>query len=136
MVLTVVNNLGSAAQTYTVSIPGVGFPAGLEVVDVLSCRQVTVGSDGSLAAYFTGGLPMVSILCSACLIVDLYVCLLGTALALFRLLIDLPLRFQGTNIIDSSRTGLLSLLLPRWNGMVRSVSPVACSALAIYPCKT
>ncbi|KZF21659.1 glycoside hydrolase family 13 protein [Xylona heveae TC161] len=59
MILNVLNNLGSSAQTYTVNLPNVGFPAGLTVVDVLSCRQVVVGSDGSLNAYFTGGLPMV-----------------------------------------------------------------------------
>ena len=60
MTLMVVNNLGENAQTYTVTMPNVGFPAGLTVVDVLSCRNVTVNSSGGLAAEFVAGLPMVS----------------------------------------------------------------------------
>ncbi|TAQ86882.1 hypothetical protein B7494_g4775 [Chlorociboria aeruginascens] len=59
MTLMVLNNLGSAAEDYTVEMPSVGFPAGLTVVEVLTCRSVTVGSDGSLAVGFQGGAPMV-----------------------------------------------------------------------------
>ncbi|KAF8858733.1 glycoside hydrolase [Acephala macrosclerotiorum] len=39
--------------------PTWGFPAGLAVVDVLSCRNITVDASGGLAAEFVGGLPMV-----------------------------------------------------------------------------
>ena len=60
MILMVVNNLGEAAQNYNVDMPNVGFPAGLTVVDVLSCREVVVDSSGSLEAQFVEGLPMVS----------------------------------------------------------------------------
>jgi alpha-amylase len=61
MTLMVVNNLGEAAQNYNVSMPNVGFPAGLTVVDVLSCRVVVVDSSGALEAQFVEGLPMVSL---------------------------------------------------------------------------
>lgn len=59
MTLMVVSNLGEGAETYNVLMQGVGFPGGLTVVDVLSCRSVVVGSDGSLEVEFVGGLPMV-----------------------------------------------------------------------------
>lgn len=55
----VVNNLGTQAENYSVKMPGVGFAAGLTVVDVLSCKNVTVDSTGALTASFVGGLPMV-----------------------------------------------------------------------------
>ena len=61
MTLTVVNNLGSAAQDYNVTMANVGFSPGLNVVDVLSCREVVVGGNGTLVAQFEGGLPMVSL---------------------------------------------------------------------------
>jgi alpha-amylase len=64
MILMVVNNLGESAENYSVDMPNVGFPAGLTVVDVLSCREVVVDSSGSLEAQFVEGLPMVS-RCSA-----------------------------------------------------------------------
>jgi hypothetical protein len=60
MTLMVLNNLGEAAQNYTVDMPNVGFPSGLTVVDVLSCREVVVDSSGGLDAQFVEGLPMVS----------------------------------------------------------------------------
>ena len=60
MILMVVNNLGESAENYSVDMPNVGFPAGLTVVDVLSCREVVVDSSGSLEAQFVEGLPMVS----------------------------------------------------------------------------
>jgi alpha-amylase len=60
MILMVVNNLGLNAETYSVLMPNVGFPAGLTVVDVLTCKNVTVDADGGLEAAFTAGLPMVS----------------------------------------------------------------------------
>ena len=60
MTLMVLNNLGMNASTYTVNMSNVGFPAGLMVVDVLSCRNVTVDSGGGLVAQFVAGLPMVS----------------------------------------------------------------------------
>lgn len=60
MTLMVTNNLGSTAQTYTVSISSSGFPVGLDVTEVLSCRSVTVDSSGNLSALLTQGLPMVS----------------------------------------------------------------------------
>ena len=59
MILMVTNNLGSSAGNYTVNMANVGFPAGLTVVDVLSCTKVVAGSDGSLTASFKGGEPMV-----------------------------------------------------------------------------
>ncbi|CZR63650.1 related to alpha-amylase A precursor [Phialocephala subalpina] len=59
MILMVVNNLGEQAENYSVTMPSVGFPAGLTVVDVLSCNNVTVDANGGLAAAFVGGLPMV-----------------------------------------------------------------------------
>jgi hypothetical protein len=55
----VLNNLGSNAQTYSVTIPGAGFPAGLTVVDVFSCKLVVVDSSGGLQANLVAGLPMV-----------------------------------------------------------------------------
>jgi alpha-amylase len=60
MILMVVNNLGEAAENYSVDMPDVGFPAGLTVVDVLSCTEVVVDSSGGLEAHFMEGLPMVS----------------------------------------------------------------------------
>ena len=59
MTLVVMNNLGSSAQSYTVNIANVGFPAGLTVVELLSCTTVVVDSSGSLKASFKGGNPMV-----------------------------------------------------------------------------
>ena len=61
MILLVVNNLGAKAPKYSISMPGVGFPAGLTVVNVLTCENVVVDSNGALTANFAGGLPMVSI---------------------------------------------------------------------------
>lgn len=72
MILMVVNNLGEAAENYSVTMPSVGFPAGLTVVDVLSCRNVTVNASGGLAAEFVGGLPMVSPCLPSCLLPCLF----------------------------------------------------------------
>lgn len=62
MILMVLNNLGDKAENYSVTMPNVTFPAGLTVVDVLSCKNVTVDTSGSFTAQFVGGLPMVSCL--------------------------------------------------------------------------
>lgn len=60
MILMVLNNLGEAAQNYSIDMPDVGFPAGLTVVDVLSCTEVVVDGSGGLEAQFVEGRPMVS----------------------------------------------------------------------------
>lgn len=60
MTLTVVNNLGSSAENYTVLMTAVGFPKGVKVVDVLNCRTAVVDSNGALEVLVAGGLPVVS----------------------------------------------------------------------------
>ncbi|PQE07506.1 Acid alpha-amylase protein [Rutstroemia sp. NJR-2017a BBW] len=57
MVLMVLNNLGEKAQNYTVKMGNVGFKEGLQVTDVLSCRNATVDDRGGLDVRFIGGLP-------------------------------------------------------------------------------
>ncbi|EDN95007.1 hypothetical protein SS1G_10882 [Sclerotinia sclerotiorum 1980 UF-70] len=57
MVLMVLNNIGGAADDYTVEMENVGFEAGLIVMDVLSCRNVTVDMDGGMTVPFVSGLP-------------------------------------------------------------------------------
>ncbi|KAH6675165.1 glycoside hydrolase family 13 protein [Halenospora varia] len=59
MTLIVVSNVGEGAGTKSVVMGNVGFPAGLTVVDVLTCKSVVVGSDGSLSVNIEGGAPMV-----------------------------------------------------------------------------
>ncbi|APA12148.1 hypothetical protein sscle_09g069180 [Sclerotinia sclerotiorum 1980 UF-70] len=59
MVLMVLNNIGGAADDYTVEMENVGFEAGLIVMDVLSCRNVTVDMDGGMTVPFVSGLPSV-----------------------------------------------------------------------------
>jgi alpha-amylase len=61
MTLMVVSNMGEDAEDYNIAMPDVGFPAGLTVVEVLSCTEVVVDSAGGLEAAFVGGLPMVSL---------------------------------------------------------------------------
>jgi alpha-amylase len=60
MVLMVLNNLGERAENYTVKMGAVGFEGGLQVTDVLSCRNATVDDRGGLDVQFIEGLPSVS----------------------------------------------------------------------------
>ncbi|TVY81334.1 Alpha-amylase, partial [Lachnellula suecica] len=59
MTLMVLSNLGQAALNYSVQMSNVGFPAGLTVVELLSCATAVVGADGSLVVNYVAGLPMV-----------------------------------------------------------------------------
>jgi alpha-amylase len=60
MILMVVNNVGSSSHDYSILMPAVGFPTGLKVIDLLTCRTAVVDLNGALQAQFAGGLPMVS----------------------------------------------------------------------------
>jgi alpha-amylase len=62
MVLMVLNNLGESAENYTVEMSDVGFEGGLQVTNVLNCRNATVDDYGGLVVEFIGGLPSVSCL--------------------------------------------------------------------------
>lgn len=59
MTLMVLSNLGAQAQNYSVQMANVGFPAGLTVVELLSCRTVVVDGNGGLKVDYVAGLPMV-----------------------------------------------------------------------------
>jgi alpha-amylase len=60
MTLAVLNNLGSSALDYNLTIPSPGFDASTNVVDLLSCTTTKTLTNGSLVAAFRGGNPMVS----------------------------------------------------------------------------
>lgn len=57
-IVAVYNNLGDTASR-SLSLTGTGFEASRYVVDVLSCLNVQVGSDGSLIANVVKGMPLV-----------------------------------------------------------------------------
>ncbi|MCJ1230078.1 hypothetical protein MMC12_006749 [Toensbergia leucococca] len=58
-IVGVYSNVGASASTYTLNLANTGFAAGSTVMEVLSCTQVTVGSNGILKATVTTGLPLV-----------------------------------------------------------------------------
>ncbi|KAF2475422.1 alpha-amylase [Lindgomyces ingoldianus] len=60
-VISIITNLGSSAPSTTLTLSGTshGLPSGTVVVDILSCAQVTVSSDGSLAVPMQAGVPRV-----------------------------------------------------------------------------
>ena len=59
MTLMVLSNLGQNALNYSVQMDNVGFPAGLTVVELLSCTTVVTDSNGGLDVPYVAGLPMV-----------------------------------------------------------------------------
>lgn len=58
-IVTVMTNLGSSGSA-TLSVSSTGYTAGATVVDVLSCKTLTVGTSGTLSVSITSGLPKVS----------------------------------------------------------------------------
>lgn len=66
-IVAVYNNHGSEEAEYTLNLTGTQYDASSTVIEVLSCTEVTVGSDGTLTATVNAGLPLVS--CSVRLIV-------------------------------------------------------------------
>jgi alpha-amylase len=58
MTLMVLSNLGEKALNYSVQMANGGFPAGLTVVEVLSCKTVVVDGNGGLEVGYVAGLPM------------------------------------------------------------------------------
>lgn len=58
-IVTVLSNEGSSGGDRTVSVTGTGFEAGTELTDVISCKTVTAGDNGSVEVPLSGGLPSV-----------------------------------------------------------------------------
>ncbi len=58
-IVSVFTNKGASAPAETITIQATGWTAGTAVVDVLSCKQSVVGSDGGLAVTLVGGEPQV-----------------------------------------------------------------------------
>ncbi|KAF7586955.1 hypothetical protein BBP40_007979, partial [Aspergillus hancockii] len=58
-VITVLSNQGASGGSYTLSLGGTGYTAGLKLTEVTTCSTVTVGSDGKVPVPMEKGLPRV-----------------------------------------------------------------------------
>ncbi|KAL1885186.1 hypothetical protein Plec18167_001843 [Paecilomyces lecythidis] len=58
-IITVLSNLGSDGSTYTLSLGNTGYTNGQQLVEVLSCSNVTVDDDGNIPVSMGQGLPKV-----------------------------------------------------------------------------
>ncbi|RAL16102.1 alpha-amylase [Aspergillus homomorphus CBS 101889] len=56
-IITVLSNLGSAGKSYTLSLTGTGYQAGLRVTEIFTCTTLTVNADGSVPVPMANGLP-------------------------------------------------------------------------------
>ncbi|KAF1978805.1 glycoside hydrolase family 13 protein [Bimuria novae-zelandiae CBS 107.79] len=59
MILTMINNNGAHAANYTLQVATSRFTPRTPVVELLTCTQMMVGSQGSLTLTVTGGTPLV-----------------------------------------------------------------------------
>ncbi|KAI9368799.1 glycoside hydrolase superfamily [Aspergillus egyptiacus] len=57
--ITVLTNNGAGSGSYTFSLAGTGYEAGLVLTEVYSCQRVTVAADGSVPVRMENGLPRV-----------------------------------------------------------------------------
>jgi alpha-amylase len=57
--VTVLTNSGASSADYTLSVTNTGYTNGTEVVDILSCKGLTVGASGLLTVPMTQGLPRI-----------------------------------------------------------------------------
>ncbi|KAF2119352.1 glycoside hydrolase superfamily [Lophiotrema nucula] len=58
-IISVITNTGSSNPQWTLSVTNTGFSAGSQVVEVITCNQLTVNGDGSLSVPMESGLPRV-----------------------------------------------------------------------------
>ncbi|KKK25536.1 hypothetical protein P175DRAFT_0505923 [Aspergillus ochraceoroseus IBT 24754] len=58
-VVTVLSNQGASGSSYTLSLTGAQYDAGLELVEIYTCASVTVRSDGTVPVPMKSGLPRV-----------------------------------------------------------------------------
>lgn len=58
-VITILNNNGANNQNFTLTVPGSGFPIGANVTEVVSCTTTVAGSNGTLTAVVSNGMPAV-----------------------------------------------------------------------------
>ncbi|KAI9931269.1 hypothetical protein ASPWEDRAFT_34175 [Aspergillus wentii DTO 134E9] len=58
-IITVLSNLGSSGNSYTLSLDGTGYTAGQTVTEVYSCTNVTVDSNGKVPVSMSSGEPRV-----------------------------------------------------------------------------
>lgn len=56
--VTVLSNLGALSSSYTLTLGGTGYAQGTELVELYTCKSVTVGSAG-ISVSMVGGLPRV-----------------------------------------------------------------------------
>lgn len=59
---TIVNNLGSLAANHTLTIHDTGLPAGLELLDAMTCQATKVNDKGGLSMEVSNGEPVVSLI--------------------------------------------------------------------------
>ncbi|KAF2260515.1 alpha-amylase [Lojkania enalia] len=58
-IISVITNKGASSGSWMLTVENVGLAPGKNVVDVLTCKQITVGDGGYLVIVMDGGLPRV-----------------------------------------------------------------------------
>lgn len=58
-IVTVLTNSGSGAGSSTLSLPNTGYANGANLVEILTCADVTVDGNGNVPVPMNGGLPRV-----------------------------------------------------------------------------
>ncbi|KKZ66125.1 alpha-amylase A type-3 [[Emmonsia] crescens] len=58
-IITILSNLGSGGSSYTLHLGGTGYPAGMRVTDIYTCKTAVVGSNGQVPVPMTAGEPRI-----------------------------------------------------------------------------
>ncbi|CAI7606901.1 unnamed protein product [Penicillium bialowiezense] len=57
--ITVLSNLGSGGNSYSLSLPNTGYKAGTKLTEIITCSSVTVDSNGNVPVSMAGGEPRI-----------------------------------------------------------------------------
>jgi alpha-amylase len=57
--ITVLSNLGTGGNSYSLSLPDTGFEAGTKLTEIITCSSVTVDDNGKVPVAMAGGEPRI-----------------------------------------------------------------------------
>lgn len=57
--ITVLSNLGTGGNSYSLSLPNTGYKAGTKLTEIITCSSVTVDSNGNVPVSMAGGEPRI-----------------------------------------------------------------------------